>query len=70
MIKNEIISQLKLITNQVLNNSVLPSSNIENSTINNFSITPSHQFYVKFRTIAPKLRPLCQELEKRSNMKE
>jgi hypothetical protein len=34
------------------------------------SIDAASQFYVKFRIAAPKLRPLCEEIETRAHIKE
>lgn len=62
LIKNEIVSSLRTMTER-----------IESQLQSNSKIDPLNTetaYYVQFRVVAPKVRPLCAELEKRASIKE
>ncbi len=64
MLKNEIVQTLKSITAQLLSQMKVKGVEVtESSSIDTM-------YYIKFRTVAPKIHPLCQEIEKRATISE
>ncbi len=81
--RDEILSNLKNTTASILNavttnNNPSNNSNAVNNTnpqsrdppISGNNLTLETQYYVKYRLLAAKVRPLCVELEKRANNPE